>query len=130
MDFVHSRLKNMHYDKPFCKGVSVVEKAKAVDVRTLFTLVANGDPVPSMKSYNFMPASQIDLNQPVKVIDSHAKLVDTAKAHMDYLDKKAQYDKDVSEENERLAKEEEKARIIAEHEASKVVDTSVTEGAQ
>lgn len=130
MDFVSDRLRNMRYSKPRVCGVNCVEIGKAVSVQALFQASLNQDPLPSMKSYSFMPADQINLDIRVPYVHSHADLVRLASVHQSYLDDRQKYEEE--EEAKRLVqeKEDEKARLIAEYEASKSQTQQPTEGAQ
>lgn len=125
MDFVSERIKNMTFDRPRCVGRSNVEVAKAVPVRALFECALREDPLPSMKSYSFMPQAQIDLNVRVPDVHSHAQLVELAKRNEMYNADKAKYEDEQNQAKLNQEKEDEKARIIAEYEASKSSQTSV-----
>lgn len=115
----------MRYPRPRCVGNSNVEIGKAVPVRTLFELVYHEEQIPPMKSYSYMPQDQIDLDVRVPDVHNHAQLVDLYKRNDSYLSDKKKFEDEEEEKRINQEKEDEKARIIAEYEASKSSENDV-----
>lgn len=95
-----------------------VEQEAAYSIQTLMVMASEGKPLPSLKTYQYMDSSTVDLSVPTPVVDDVCSAMELALKDQMYKDSKELWDKERREDELKKSKELEKQAIIDEYVSS------------